>query len=70
MPKVTRFRPYAFRVGEKIRIEGGPRGGDWEVVGVSGKKVTLRCPVKGTVVEWARFCYLVDRIEADWPQRS
>ncbi len=40
MDKVVTFRPYPFRVGEKIHIEDGPRRGDWEVVGVSEASFT------------------------------
>lgn len=29
---VTIFRPYPFKVGQKIYIEDGPRHGDWEVM--------------------------------------
>ena len=37
MPRdeILLFRPYPFEAGQKIRIEGGPRAGDWEVIGVS-----------------------------------
>lgn len=51
------FRPYAFRVGQRMRIEGGPRAGDWEVVGLDEGHVKLRCPVTGRQVRWALFCY-------------
>lgn len=65
---VTLFKPYAFRVGQKIRIEGGKRNGDWEVVAVGDVKVTLRCPISGREFEWARFCYWVeDREGEQWP---
>ncbi len=67
MDKVVVFEPYPFVAGEKIHITDGPRKGDWEVVGVSEKKVTLRCPVSGFVAEWNRFCYFVDRKEQNWP---
>ena len=67
--KVTVFRPYPHAVGQKIRIEGGPRAGDWEVVGVTERKVTLRCPISGREFEWNRFAYLVEEAEgAEWPQ--
>ena len=67
--KVVIFRPYPFRVGEKIRIESGPRRGDWEVVSVRGRKVGLRCPVSDREVEWDRFCYFVEECDAaEWPQ--
>lgn len=69
--KVVMFRPYPLRVGQKIRIEGGPRGGDWEVVEVSGGKVTLRCPISQRQFEWDRFCYFVDEREGlPWPQEA
>ena len=42
--KVAMFRPYPFQAGQKIHIETGPRKGDWEVIGVSDRKVELRCP--------------------------
>jgi len=68
---VTVFRPYEFSAGQKIRIEGGPRSGDWEVVGVADEKVTLQCPVSGRRFEWARFCYYVeDREGVEWPQEG
>jgi hypothetical protein len=41
---VTIFKPYDFTPGQKIRIEGGKRNGDWEVIDVSEAKVKLRCP--------------------------
>ncbi len=66
---VTVFRPYPFEGGQKIRIEGGPRGGDWEVVAVDERNVTLRCPVSGRELAWARFAYVVeDRPDEQWPQ--
>jgi hypothetical protein len=58
--KVAFFRPYLFRVGQRIHIDGGPRGGDWEVVAVSERKVKLRCPVSHREFEWNRFCYFVE----------
>ena len=61
--KVLFFRPYPFEVGQKIRIEGGSRAGDWEVIGIDEQKVKLRCPVKGREVEWRRFCYSVSESE-------
>jgi len=66
---VTLFAPYPFRVGQKIRIQGGKRKGDWEVIGVGDAKVTLRCPISGREFEWARFCYLVEERENEaWPE--
>ncbi len=53
------FKPYPFKVGDKIKIEGGKRAGDWLVVGLSDTKMVLRCPVSGREFEWARFCYQV-----------
>ena len=49
--KVVMFRPYPFKKGQKINIESGPRRGDWEVIGVSDKKVKLKCPVSFRVAQ-------------------
>ena len=66
---VTVFQPYDFAVGQKIRIESGPRRGDWEVVDVGQRKVTLRCPISGRGFRWDRFCYVVEERAAEvWPQ--
>jgi hypothetical protein len=56
---VTIFKPYSFEPGQKIKIDGGKRAGDWEVVSQSEQTVTLRCPISGREFEWSRFCYLV-----------
>lgn len=67
--KVTLFKSYSFEKGQKIRIVGGKRQGDWEVVDTSEAKVTLRCPVSGRQFEWDRFCYIVeDRENEVWPE--
>lgn len=67
--KVTLFQPYPFAQGQKIRIVGGKRQGDWEVIGVSEAKVQLRCPVSGRQFEWDRFCYLTEERENEvWPE--
>lgn len=66
---VTLFKPYEFGIGQKIRIEGGPRSGDWEVIGVTDRKVRLKCPFSLREFEWDRFCYEVqERKNALWPQ--
>ena len=39
--KVAFFGPYPFEIGQKIHIDGGPRKGDWEVVGISERKIKL-----------------------------
>ena len=69
--KVAVFRPYPFRIGQKIRIDGGPRVGDWEVVGLSERKAKLRCPVSQREFEWDRFCYFVEECKGiEWPRRD
>ncbi|NQT21104.1 MAG: hypothetical protein HQ592_15455 [Planctomycetes bacterium] len=69
--KVVVFRQYPFETGQKIRIEGGRRSGDWEVLGVTERKVRLRCPLSGRQFEWGRFCYFVEEREAEeWPKRD
>ena len=68
---VVLFRPYPFQVGQKIHIDGGLRGGDWEVVGTSERKVTLRCPISKREFQWDRFCYFVQaRNGIEWPQKD
>jgi hypothetical protein len=67
---VLLFKPYPMAVGQKIHIDGGLRHGDWEVIGVSDRKVRLRCPVSHREFEWDRFCYFVEKQEErEWPQR-
>ena len=66
---VTIFKPYSFNPGQKIRIDGGKRAGDWEVVSQSDKTVTLRCPISGREFEWNRFCYVTqEKKNEQWPK--
>ncbi|MHC4139836.1 MAG: hypothetical protein ACYSR1_08310 [Planctomycetota bacterium] len=67
--KVTIFKPYPFhQVGQKIRIEGSKRKGDWEVADITERKVTLRCPISNKEYAWDLFCYLVEeKDDASWP---
>lgn len=66
---VTVFKSYPFRVGQKIRIEGSRRAGDWEVIAISEHKVTLRCPISHKAFDWARFCYVTDEeTDSIWPR--
>ena len=65
--QVTVFNPFPFVIGQRIQIAAGPRGGDWQVIGLSDAKVRLRCPVSGGEVEWDRFCYLAETREQEWP---
>lgn len=65
---VTVFEPYPFVQGQKIRISGGRRAGDWLVIAVSDKTVTLRCPVSGREFAWDRFCYHVRDEDRPWPE--
>ena len=66
---VVIFKPYPFEVGQKLPIDSGPRSGDWEVINVGNRKVTLRCPVSFREFEWNRFCYFVEkRSGVVWPR--
>ncbi len=66
--KVTIFKPYPFKVGQKIRIEGSKRNGDWEVVGINEHKVTLRCPLSKKEFSWDLFCHFTEEKDnASWP---
>ena len=69
--KVIIFKPYPFEAGQKIHIDGGPRGGDWEVIGVTDRKVKLRCPVSFKEFDWDRFCYFTEEQDGvEWPKRD
>lgn len=67
---VAVFKPFLFSVGQKIYIDGGPRKGDWEVVDVGDRKVTLRCPISHRKFEWNRFCYFVENRQSPWPSKD
>jgi len=67
---VVVFKPFPFEVGQKIHIDSGPRRGDWEVVGISEHKVTLKCPVTGREVKWDRFCHFVEQKIQQWPSKG
>jgi hypothetical protein len=55
-------------VGQKIRIEGTRREGDWEVVNIGEHKVTLRCPISKKEFSWDLFCYHVEeKHDHPWP---
>ena len=69
--KVVYFEPYPFSVGQKLNIKGGLRKGDWEVIGVSDKKVKLRCPISLREFEWSRFCYFTEeKSGVEWPKKD
>ena len=69
--RVVFFKPYPFEVGQKIYIESGPRHGDWEIIGLTERKVKFRCPVSRKEFEWDRFCYFAEeRMLDEWPQRD
>jgi len=69
--KVVVFRPYPFQAGQRIRIDSGPRRGDWEVIGVGERKVKLRCPISQREFEWGHFCYYVEeRNGIEWPRQD
>ncbi len=66
--KVAIFKPYLFQVGQKIRIDGSTRGGDWEVTDINERKVTLRCPLSNKEYTWDLFCYFTEEKDAtSWP---
>lgn len=67
LPEVAVFRQFPFTEGQRIRIDDGPRRGDWLVIGLDERKIRLRCPVSGREMEWDRFCYLVEVRAQEWP---
>lgn len=69
--KIAFFRPYPFKIGQKITIESGKRQGDWEVIGLTERKVKLRCPITSKEVEWDLFCYFVKEQDlVEWPHKD
>jgi len=71
MHTVTVFRPHSLQVGQKIRIEDETHGEDWEVIGLSGRKVRLRCPVSGQEIERAGFYQFAEKRQvAQWPSED
>ena len=69
--KVVVFKQYPFEIDQKICITDGPRSGDWEVIGVSERKLKLRCPVSFREFEWDRFCYYTEEQQSrEWPQKD
>ena len=69
--KVTIFKPYPFKIGQKIRIEESRRRGDWEVVDINENKVTLRCPVSNKEFAWDLFCYFAEEKDnSPWPMEK
>ena len=68
---VTVFKPYDFAIDQKIYIENGPRQGDWKVVGMTDRKITLQCPISLKSFEWNRFCYFAEELQnVEWPRRD
>ncbi len=64
----TLFTPYPFKVGQKIRINGTKRAGDWEVIEVGDLKMTIKCPISGTELKCDRFCgFMEERHNEPWP---
>jgi hypothetical protein len=66
---VVIFKAYPFKIGQKIRIEDLKyRSGDWEVIDVTVKKMTLRCPISKKEVTWDRFCFFESEAKQEWPK--
>ncbi len=66
--KVTIFKPYPFKIGQKIRIDGSKRKGDWEVTDIGERKITLRCPISNKEFTWDMFCYFAEeKDDIPWP---
>jgi hypothetical protein len=64
------LRPYPVRVGQKIFIDGGPRRGDWEIIGVGDWQLRLRCPISHKEIDCDRFCYVVtEAARIPWPHQ-
>jgi len=69
--QVIVFKPYPFKIGQKICIDSGHRKGGWEVIGLSDRKVKLRCPVSFREFDWDIFCYFVEEAtDRIWPNQE
>jgi hypothetical protein len=66
--RVIFFKPYPAEVGDSITIQGGPIGGDWEIIEVGERKIRLRCPISQKELEKDRFLFYVEeRDDEPWP---
>jgi hypothetical protein len=66
---VTVFRPFPFKVGQKIRIEETRRKGDWNIAAINEHTITLKCPISGKEFEWTKFCYMTEEERGvKWPR--
>lgn len=66
---VAVFKAYPFKVGQKIRIEGTIRNGDWEVIDIGENKITIKCPISHKELKCDKFCSFVEeRIDEEWPK--
>ncbi len=66
--EVTVFKSYPVKEGQKIRIEDSPLEGDWEIIGVTPYKLTLRCPVTKKELVKDRFCFFTREQQDQWPK--
>lgn len=68
---VTFFKPCELEVGQKIRILGSKRSGDWEVIDIGEVKMTLRCPISKKELKCDRFCYFMEEKKNEtWPKED
>lgn len=65
---VAVFEPYNFKKGQKIRIQGSKRRGDWEVIHLEENRMTLKCPISGKELTCDRFCFFLEEKQNEpWP---
>ncbi|MEJ2225837.1 MAG: hypothetical protein P8X49_11965, partial [Syntrophobacterales bacterium] len=49
-------------------IQGGPWGGDWEIIEVGERKIRLKCPISHKEIEKDRFFFFMEeRDQEPWP---
>jgi hypothetical protein len=66
--EVTFFKPYPLKEGQKIRLDGSPLKGDWEIVKITDFKVTLKCPISKKELVKDRFFFFTHKKEDQWPE--
>ncbi len=55
--QATVFEPYPFRVGERILRRRQGKLEDWDVIAVTDKEVTVKCPFHGMELTWKRSSF-------------
>lgn len=50
----TVFRPYPFKIGERIVRDRQGKLEDWDVIAVSAEAIVVKCPFHGMELTWKK----------------